>query len=174
MEISSLWTYEARFIQNWYCQWLVFVLWNGNGTASFLHSREVVRNGDPLAMFTYCICILLLIKTLNHNLLTSPSLDKLTIPVHFLRSQESDHILFHQNNTAWNEGITPNPLKLFWSWIGTILNQGNCLSRVMVIRCALACMIVTFILGITSTNAIVWKSYGDVGAEHFYNKRNHG
>ena len=55
----------AHFIFNFYHHWLSLVLWNWNGTASFLHSREGVTQGGPIAMIAYGIGILPLIKYLK-------------------------------------------------------------------------------------------------------------
>ena len=40
----------------------MLVLWNGNGTGSFLHSREGGPQGEPLAIITYGIGIFPLVK----------------------------------------------------------------------------------------------------------------
>ena len=45
---------------------------NGNGTASFLHSREGVMQGDPLAMMSFTIGTLLLIKNLKWDIYYLP------------------------------------------------------------------------------------------------------
>ena len=38
--VHHLWLYGACFVFNCYCHWSYFILRNGNGMASFLHSRE--------------------------------------------------------------------------------------------------------------------------------------
>ena len=48
--------------------WSSLVLRNGNLTAGFLHSREGVTQGDPLAMITYGIGILPFIKNLKQEI----------------------------------------------------------------------------------------------------------
>ena len=57
--------------------------------ASFMHSREGVTQGDPLDMVAYSIGIIPLIK----NLKAEHILGMLMMPVHWLRLQESGHIL---------------------------------------------------------------------------------
>ena len=65
---GMLWTVRhlcpsgARFIFNCYHHWSSIVLRNGNGTASFLHSKEGVTQRDSLGMIAYGIGILPLIK----------------------------------------------------------------------------------------------------------------
>ena len=54
-----------RFFLNCYHQWSLLVFRNGNGTAHFLHSREDVTQGGPLAMAAYGIGVLPLIKRLK-------------------------------------------------------------------------------------------------------------
>ena len=56
---------RVRFIFNCYRHWSSLGLWKVNGTAIFLHSREVVTQGDPLAMVAYGIGILLMIKIMK-------------------------------------------------------------------------------------------------------------
>ena len=63
--VRHLWPSGDRFFFNCYCHWSLLVLWNGNGTASILHSRESMIQGDPLAMITYGISILPLINNLK-------------------------------------------------------------------------------------------------------------
>ena len=46
----------------------MIVLRNGNGTASILHSKEGVAQGDPLAMIVYRMGILPLIKNLKREI----------------------------------------------------------------------------------------------------------
>ena len=48
--------------------WSLLVLRNGNGTASFLHSREGVTQRDNLAIITYGIGILPFIKNLKQEI----------------------------------------------------------------------------------------------------------
>ena len=56
---------RSSFFFSCYRHWSLLVLRNGNGTASILHSREGVIQADPLAMITYGISILPLIKNLK-------------------------------------------------------------------------------------------------------------
>ena len=46
----------------------MLVLRNGNGTASFLHSREVVTQRNPIKMITYGIVVLPLINNLKREI----------------------------------------------------------------------------------------------------------
>ena len=71
--VRHLWPSVDRLVFNCYCHWKLVVLRNGNGTDSFLLSREGVRQGDPLAMIAYGICILPLIKKPKGSYLTSLS-----------------------------------------------------------------------------------------------------
>ena len=78
--VHHLWSSGDRIVFNCYCHWSSLILWNGNGTASFLHSREGMSQEGPLDTVAYVIGILPLIK--NCNFLTSPSLGTRTMPVH--------------------------------------------------------------------------------------------
>ena len=60
--VHHLWPSRDRFVFNFYRNWSSIVLQNGNGTAIFLHSREVVTQGDSLSMVPYGIGIIPLIK----------------------------------------------------------------------------------------------------------------
>ena len=64
--VRNLWPSGARFVFNCY-HWSSLVLRNGNGTASFMHSREGVMQGEPLTMISYGIGILPLIKNLKQE-----------------------------------------------------------------------------------------------------------
>ena len=64
-KVLHLWLSGARFVLNCYCHWSLLDLQNGNGAASYLHIREGVTKGEPLAMFAYSMGILLLIKQLK-------------------------------------------------------------------------------------------------------------
>ena len=63
--VRHVWPSGARFVFNFYHQFSLLALWNGNGTASILHSREGVTQGGTLAMIVYRIGILQLIKNLK-------------------------------------------------------------------------------------------------------------
>ena len=63
-----LWLSGARFVFNFYRHWSSLVLWNGDGTASFIHSKEGVTHRDPLAMIVYGIGILPLINNLKREI----------------------------------------------------------------------------------------------------------
>ena len=66
--IGMLWIFRHlfpsgdHFVINCYPHWSLLVLRNGNGTDSFLHSRESVTQGYSLATIAYGIDVLLLIK----------------------------------------------------------------------------------------------------------------
>ena len=60
-----LWLSGAHFVFNWYRHWSILPLLNGNRTARFLHSREVLMQGDPPAMIAHYIFIILIIKWLK-------------------------------------------------------------------------------------------------------------
>ena len=63
--VFHLWPYGACFLFNCYWNWSLIVLRNGNGTVSFIHSREGMAQGGSLAMLAYNIGILLLTKQLK-------------------------------------------------------------------------------------------------------------
>ena len=48
--VRHLWPSRARVVFNCYCHWSLLVLRNGNGMDCFMHSKEGVTQGDPLAM----------------------------------------------------------------------------------------------------------------------------
>ena len=66
--VRNLWPFRVWFVFNCYLRWSSLVLRNRNGTASFLHSKEGVAQGDPLAMISYKIGILPLIKNLKQEI----------------------------------------------------------------------------------------------------------
>ena len=64
--VLHLWPTGAHFLLNYYFHWSsIFFLRNRNGTASFMHSKEGVTQGDPLEMIVYRIGILPLINNLR-------------------------------------------------------------------------------------------------------------
>ena len=51
------WPSGAQFTFNCYCHWSTLVVREiGDGSGHFLHSKEGVTQGDPLAMIAYGIC----------------------------------------------------------------------------------------------------------------------
>ena len=48
--VCHLWLSGALFVLNCYTHWSLVFLRKGNVTFSFMHSREGVTQGDPLAM----------------------------------------------------------------------------------------------------------------------------
>jgi hypothetical protein len=61
------WPSGARFAFNCYKHWAILVIRDNDGTAIFLHSKEGVTQGDPLAMFGYGIGALPLIRQLKEE-----------------------------------------------------------------------------------------------------------
>ena len=66
--VRLLWPSGAFFVFNFYRHWSLIVLRNGNGVASFLYSKEGVTQGGPIAMITYGISIVSLIKNLKREI----------------------------------------------------------------------------------------------------------
>ena len=69
------WTSGAQFTFNCYRHWATLVVWDtGDGSVHFLHSKEGVTQGDPLAMIAYGIGVLPLIRELrnDHPRVTQP------------------------------------------------------------------------------------------------------
>ena len=66
--VRHVWPSGACFVFNCYRHWSSLVLRNGNGTTIFLHSKEGVTQGVPLAMIVYEIGILPLIKNLKREI----------------------------------------------------------------------------------------------------------
>ena len=59
------WTSGAQFAFNCYCYWATLVVWDrGDGSGHFLHSKEGVTQGYPLAMIAYGIGVLPLTREL--------------------------------------------------------------------------------------------------------------
>ena len=66
--VRHLWPSRASFVFNFYLRWSYLVLQNGNGTASFLHSKVGVTQGGTLSVIEYGIGILPLIKNLKRKI----------------------------------------------------------------------------------------------------------
>ena len=69
------WPSGAQFTFNCYRHWATLVVRDiGDGSGHFLHSKEGVTQGDPLAMITYGIGVLPLIRELQdtHPRATQP------------------------------------------------------------------------------------------------------
>ena len=64
-KVLNLWTYGARFVLNWYCHHSLLMLRKGDGTTNIIHSREVVAQGYPLAIFAHVVWLINLIKRLK-------------------------------------------------------------------------------------------------------------
>ena len=65
----------AQFTFNCYCHWATLVVRHtADGSGHFLHSKEGVTQGDPLAMIAYGIGVLPLIRDLrrDHPCITQP------------------------------------------------------------------------------------------------------
>ena len=72
------WPGGAQFTFNCYCHWDTLVVRDtANKSGHFLHSKEGVTQGDPLAMISYGIGVLLLIRYLRraHPCVTQPWYD---------------------------------------------------------------------------------------------------
>ena len=140
----------------YYCypHWPSLVLQNRNGTAGFIHIREGLMQGYPLAMATYVIFIIPLINTFNRNFLTSPIPGMLIISVHSVCLQRSIYILIHKKYLTQDRGITPNPLKLLWSCTQVLLKPQTGLAWVIVLRFSLARVIFAILSGMTIPNVI--------------------
>jgi hypothetical protein len=63
--IRHEWPSGARFSFNCYQHWVTLVIQDKGGAAVFLHSREGVTQGDPLAMVGYGVGVLPLIRKLK-------------------------------------------------------------------------------------------------------------
>ena len=62
------WPSGAQFTYNCYRHWSTLVVRNTeDGSGHFLHSKEGVTQGDPLAMITYGIGVLPLIRDLKRD-----------------------------------------------------------------------------------------------------------
>ena len=72
--VRHLWPYGACFVFNLYYNWQSLVFWKRNGTSRFMYSRQDATQGDPLAVITYDIGILLLIKKGSYLISLSPSM----------------------------------------------------------------------------------------------------
>ena len=62
---NRLWPSGDCFVFNCYFHWSSLVFQNSNGTAIFLHSREGITQGDPLAIIAFSISIIPFIKNLK-------------------------------------------------------------------------------------------------------------
>ena len=67
-KVRHLWPCGAHLFFSCYCHWSSLFLRNGNRTASFLHIKEGVIQGVPLAMIVYGIGILPLINNLKQEI----------------------------------------------------------------------------------------------------------
>ena len=64
--VRNKWPSGAQFTFNCYCHWATLVVRDiGDGSGHFLHSKEGVTQGDPLAMIAYGIRVLPLIQELR-------------------------------------------------------------------------------------------------------------
>ena len=66
--IRHLWSSGYCFVFNYYCNWSSLVVHNRNEMYSFMHSREGVTQGGPLAMIAYGIGIITHIKNLKREI----------------------------------------------------------------------------------------------------------
>ena len=66
--VRHKWPSGAQFTFNCYCHWATLVVMNTeDGSGHFLHSKEGVNQGDPLAMIFYGIGVLPLIRDLRRD-----------------------------------------------------------------------------------------------------------
>ena len=64
--VQHEWPSGAHFTFNCYRHWATLVVWDtGDGSGHFLHRKEGVTQGDPLAMIAYGIGVLPLIRELQ-------------------------------------------------------------------------------------------------------------
>ena len=63
--VRHKWPSGVRFSFNCCRHWATLVIRASNGTGHFLQSKEGVTQVDPLAMITYCLGILPLIRDLQ-------------------------------------------------------------------------------------------------------------
>ena len=73
--VHHKWPSGAQFTFNCYCHWATLVVRNTeDGSGHFLHIKEGVTQGDPLAMIAYGIGVLPLIRDLrrDHPHVTQP------------------------------------------------------------------------------------------------------
>ena len=66
-DVRHEWPSGAQFTINCYCHWRTIVVrYTGDGPGQFLHSKEGVTQGDPLAMIAYGTGVLPLIRELGN------------------------------------------------------------------------------------------------------------
>ena len=109
--VRHLWPSGAHFLLNFYCNWSSLVLQNGNETASILHSREGVTQGDPLIMISYGIRILPLIKNLKwetHDVTQPWYADNIRALGTFAKIETNFYLLPRQ---GLGQGYPPDPTK---------------------------------------------------------------
>jgi hypothetical protein len=63
------WPSGARFVFNSYKHWAILIIWNNDETGVFLHSKQVVTQGDTIVMFGYAVGLLPLIRGLKSEFL---------------------------------------------------------------------------------------------------------
>ena len=129
-------------------------MWNGNGIASFLKSREGVTQGGALAMVAYSIGILPLIKNLKVEYpdFTQPwYADGAGALGTFARVESYFNSL---NLHSPGRGFTPNPLKVLFLCIQKILVPENSLSHVVYLSCSWERIILVVISGMKNQNVI--------------------
>ena len=73
-EVRHKWPNGAKFSFNCYRHWATLLIRLGNGTGHFLHIKERVTQGDPLAIIAYGLGIPPLIRDLrmSHTRVTQP------------------------------------------------------------------------------------------------------
>ena len=64
--VQHEWPSGEQFKFNCFFHWATLVVWDtGDGSGNFLHSKEGMTQGDPLAMIAYGIGVLPLIRELQ-------------------------------------------------------------------------------------------------------------
>ena len=152
--VQHLWLPRALFVFNCYRHWSSLFLRNRNGTASILHSREGMTQGDPLAMIAYMIGILPLINNIQREI------PEITQP--WYAENSGDLGTFTRLETYFDsltrqgpgQGITPSRPRAYSLYAWIISRRENCSGHVTDLGCARAHVILGVTLGTTGTNAI--------------------
>ena len=112
LTVRHLYPSRAHSIFNCYHYWSSLVLQNGNWMASILHSRQGVMQGSPLAIITYRIGILPLIRNLKWEIpdVTQPQYaDNAGVLCTFTRLENYFDSLIRQGP---GQGYQPEPTKI--------------------------------------------------------------
>ena len=68
------WTSAVHFTFNYYRHWSTLVIRDGGRTGNFMYNKDGMTQGEPLAMISYGLRVLLLIRELQeaHPNVTQP------------------------------------------------------------------------------------------------------